>query len=94
MHRLVYRGRPLNGYLQARPDAGLLDVSFDGKDGDGLRLRLQTIHGSDGLSLALAAILNAGCSIVSCETDVMAFDEIFFSIIGADAAVRNAGAPV
>jgi ABC-2 type transport system ATP-binding protein len=85
-HRVVFRGNSPNGGLAPVPEQGLLEVAVEGHDGDRTRLRLRTIEGSPGLSRVLEAILEAGGTVLACETERVPFDEVFCSLVLADQA--------
>jgi ABC-2 type transport system ATP-binding protein len=91
-HRIRYRGPALNGNLRAAPDRGLLEVAEPAREGDVTTLSLRTADGSDGLSLALQAILGAGGVVLDCASETAPFDEVFCSIVRSDqSGARPAG---
>ena len=90
VHRVTYRGFVAEEQLQPAPELGLLDVQEEAADGEQRRLRLRTRKGSEGLSLALEAIIRAGGAILACEAEQVAFDEVFCSLVLGDQPTQPA----
>ncbi len=83
MHRIVLRPgeHPHRPPIAPDPANGLLDVSVLAPTLEGQPLRVRTLRGSAGLSRALAALLDAGETVMRCDLEEPSFDEVFCSVI-------------
>lgn len=80
VHRITCRGFSSED-LQAAPEEGLLEISEENNDGERTTLRVCTIEGSEALSRVMVQILQAGGTILRCETEQVPFDDVFCSLV-------------
>jgi ABC-2 type transport system ATP-binding protein len=89
-------GAAMNGLVPNR-ETGLLDVSFVKPNAEvdarpaahaGARtLRIRTLENSDALHHVLATIIDAGGTILQCDSEKVSFDEIFCALVGEQSNV-------
>lgn len=82
IHRVTCRGFAPSRPLRPAPETGLLDIEAEnGAEPGTVTLRLRIRNGSEGLSLALAAILESGGKVIECKSEQVPFDEVFCSLV-------------
>jgi len=84
VHHVTCRGVNLNGRLHPDPHAGVLAIEQETAQGDEITLRLSAGRGSDALSCLLRTILDNQGTVVRCETEIVAFDEVFCALVLGD----------
>jgi ABC-2 type transport system ATP-binding protein len=95
VHRITCTGFAPYLLLEPAPDQGLWAVTLEPGDAQALVVRAATSRQSEGLSLVLDWILQAGGRVLKCETEQASFDEVFCRIIregcetGAPATVEE-----
>jgi ABC-2 type transport system ATP-binding protein len=90
IHRFTCRHFPWANVLQASPEEGLLEVVEESSDMERVVLRLSTVEDSEALSAAMKRILQAGGTILSCDTEQASFDDVFCSLVASDAKTAAA----
>ena len=81
VHHVTCRAANLDGRLVPDPDAGIIAIDRESSEGDEVTLRISVVRGSDGLSHFLRTILDHQGIVVRCETEEVAFDDVFCSIV-------------
>ena len=66
------------------PEGQLIEVAEESADGDTTRLRVSAAETSDALTVVLDEIIRAGGRILCCETERVAFDEVFCAAVMED----------
>ncbi|MBI4719040.1 MAG: ABC transporter ATP-binding protein [Planctomycetes bacterium] len=93
IHRVSFRGPPVDGLLRPDPDSGLLEVAEEPQAAGARALRLRVRKGSAALSRVLESILRQSGTIVRCDMEEPPFDEVFCSLVLGDAPSSAAAGP-
>ena len=93
VHRIVCRNFESHGILGSAPEHGLIDVAEESSEAGLITLRLRADADSEALSRTLQSILDAGGSIVRCETERASFDDVFCALLEDERAKGAAPAP-
>lgn len=80
VHQIVCRDLRHLERFQRDPGIGILDVDFE-TSGAVTTLRLQTAKDSAALSYVLARIVSQGATVVSCNTRMAPFDQVYCSLV-------------
>lgn len=80
-HRIKFRGGAAMAPPEADFERGLVQVVEEGREGDCISIRAYTHEGGEGLSAALSAILENGGIVLECQTEEVAFDEVFCALV-------------
>ncbi|MDQ2898640.1 MAG: hypothetical protein M3Y07_02435 [Acidobacteriota bacterium] len=85
IHRIECRSFVPNGSLHADAESGLLHVEHhirQTRDGECVTLRIHALRDSDVLHRILSTIVREGVRIVACDSEPVAFDEVFCAVVG------------